>query len=351
MMKNPIKIKDIAALANVSAGTVDRVLHNRGDVSEATRKKVLGIIDELGYKTNIIAKTLALKKKIVFSVLIPSEDEYSSYWKKPLPGIKKAAQEYSKYGVTVNTYLYNLNDKQSFKEKSKTLLKEPPNGVVVAPVFKNEALDFVSELKKRNIPYVFLDTNLETETGHIGYIGHDSYQSGKVAAKLIDTRIRNTDNILLINLSANPDNQNHLSQRSAGFRDFFSKKERMGSLLEIDINKLEPKYIKEKMKSIFHSINNIRAIFVTSSKSHIVAKYLYKNDLHHKIVLTGYDLTDQNIEYLNNDTIDYLISQNPETQGFNSVQTLFQAIVLNETPDKNTFLPIDIVIKENLMYC
>ncbi len=40
MGKNAVRIKDIAAKANVSIGTVDRVLHNRGRVSEEVRQKV-----------------------------------------------------------------------------------------------------------------------------------------------------------------------------------------------------------------------------------------------------------------------------------------------------------------------
>ncbi len=349
-MKTPITIKDIAEKALVSTGTVDRVLHNRGDVSEGTRKKVLKIIDELGYKTNIIAKSLALKKKIVFSVLIPAEDRYSSYWKKPIQGIKNAEEEFSKYGIQVNTFLFDLSDKQSFIRQSRLLLEASPDAVVIAPVFKKESLNFITKLKKKNIPFILLDTDLETETKKIGYIGHDSYQSGKVAAKLIETRIGNDENILLINLSANPDNQNHLSKRSNGFRDFFIDKNRKGMLIEININNLDPVSVNEKLSHTFNSISNIKAIFVMSSKSHIIAKYLMERDLYQEFILIGYDLTDQNIAYLNNDTIDYIISQKPETQGFKSIQALFQAVVLKETPKKNTFLPIDIVIKENLMY-
>ncbi len=42
-------IKDIARMAGVSAGTVDRVLHNRGDVSAASLEKVRKVLDEINY--------------------------------------------------------------------------------------------------------------------------------------------------------------------------------------------------------------------------------------------------------------------------------------------------------------
>lgn len=52
-------IQDIAARANVSISTVSRVLNNTAPVAEETRKRVLRIIDELGYKPNLFAQSLA----------------------------------------------------------------------------------------------------------------------------------------------------------------------------------------------------------------------------------------------------------------------------------------------------
>ena len=55
----------------VSIGTVDRVLHKRGEVSESTKKRILKIISELDYKPNIFASNLASKKSAVFATLLP----------------------------------------------------------------------------------------------------------------------------------------------------------------------------------------------------------------------------------------------------------------------------------------
>ena len=54
-----VTVKQIAELANVSRGTVDRVLNNRSGVSEATRQKVLKIAKELHYEPNFLAKACA----------------------------------------------------------------------------------------------------------------------------------------------------------------------------------------------------------------------------------------------------------------------------------------------------
>ena len=64
-------IKDIARMAGVSAGTVDRVLHNRGDVSEKSKEKVQKVLDEINYQPNVFAIGLAAKKKYVMIIGIP----------------------------------------------------------------------------------------------------------------------------------------------------------------------------------------------------------------------------------------------------------------------------------------
>ena len=62
------RIIDIARKANVSIGTVDRVIHNRGEVSRITREKILSIIHELNYQPDILARTLAKKRVFNFAV-------------------------------------------------------------------------------------------------------------------------------------------------------------------------------------------------------------------------------------------------------------------------------------------
>ena len=60
-----IRIVDIAKMAGVSVGTVDRVIHNRGRVSEENRKKVQTILEMVHYQPNLMARSLAPKNNII----------------------------------------------------------------------------------------------------------------------------------------------------------------------------------------------------------------------------------------------------------------------------------------------
>ena len=67
-----IRIKDIAEKAGVSIGTVDRVIHNRGQVKEETRQRIKNIIDTMEYTPNLFAKSLSMKKNFKIGVIITS---------------------------------------------------------------------------------------------------------------------------------------------------------------------------------------------------------------------------------------------------------------------------------------
>ena len=61
-MTEKIRIKDIAERACVSVGTVDRVLHNRPNVSPSAREKVEKALKEMNYQPNMYASALAYNK-------------------------------------------------------------------------------------------------------------------------------------------------------------------------------------------------------------------------------------------------------------------------------------------------
>ena len=68
----PLTLRDVSEASGVSEMTVSRVLRNRGDVSVATREKVLEAAKSLGYVPNKIAGALASQRVNLVAVIIPS---------------------------------------------------------------------------------------------------------------------------------------------------------------------------------------------------------------------------------------------------------------------------------------
>ena len=101
-----ITIKDIAKEADVSEGTVDRVLHNRGGVSQKTEKNIQRILKKHNFKVNPVASALAMKNKFKIATLMPNFDTENLFWKSPYLGVLKARQEVENYGVEVKQFYF-----------------------------------------------------------------------------------------------------------------------------------------------------------------------------------------------------------------------------------------------------
>ena len=78
-MSNKIRIKDIAQMAGVSVGTVDRVLHNRPNTSKTATEKVKKVLEQINYQPNMYASALAHNRSYRFCLLNPRH-ESEAYW-------------------------------------------------------------------------------------------------------------------------------------------------------------------------------------------------------------------------------------------------------------------------------
>lgn len=331
----------------MSIGTVDRVLHNRGEVAEITRKKIIEIIEELDYQPNILASTLASKKSVLFASLLPQPPSPDGYWNKPFVGIQKRITELPQYGVQIQPFTFSQTDSKNFIAESKHILELQPDGVVMAPFFKKESLNFIDELRELNIPFVFIDSEIK-DAGQLSYIGQDSYQSGLVSGKLLDM-ILPDGNILVIHFAKEMDNQNHLIQREKGFYDWFTKRSNCPhKLFTVEIPDTDDSVW---MKTISNKISkdNIKGIFVTNSKVFHIGHLLEKENITNMMVI-GHDLLKENLEYLKKDLVHFLICQRPEEQGYNAINTLFRSVVQKRQVEKENYTSIDIITKENANY-
>ena len=91
MTTEKIRIKDIARLSGVSVGTVDRVLHNRPNVSPVAREKVEKALKEMDYRPNVYASALAYNKSYRFFCIIPKH-ESEAYWEEIEEGATNACE-------------------------------------------------------------------------------------------------------------------------------------------------------------------------------------------------------------------------------------------------------------------
>lgn len=318
---------------------MDRIIHNRGQVSQENIDKVNAIIEKHGFKRNIFASNLASNKKCKIAVFLPKFEKLE-YWESQLNGVKKAGEDFGKFGIELHYFLYDF-DSMSFQRMFSKVLDFECDGLLFSPIFHEESLVFLEDYKKKDIPVVMIDSDIKDKVGHY-YIGQDAFKSGYLAGRLISFAVKNERNVLIVKIAREIDSTSVYLQRIKGFYTFFEEHPELTnfSFSEITIKDSDVSQLTLEM------FKNISSIFVPNSRAYIVAQFLEQQNIK-GVRIIGYDLLKENIVYLNSGIIDFLINQKPEEQGYTGINYLYKKIILQENLDATHFMPLDIIVKEN----
>jgi LacI family transcriptional regulator len=347
MSPKKTRIKDIARMTGVSIGTVDRVIHDRGEVAEKTRLKVQRILKETSYSPNVMAQALKSKKRFHLVSFLPAPSENNSFWKKHPLGMIRAIEELDPFPVTFSHITFDIQSEDDFQKKAGIVLDLKPDGVLLAPIFKSESISFCSRLQNEKVPFVFIDGYIEN-TDFLAYVGENIFQSGKVAGQLIDMITPEISDILVVTIARNIQNVHHLTIRSEGFLSYFKKSgKNKGKKIIVNIPEPTSNDVERVIAKAFLENPGIGSIFITGSRSYLIALYLEKKGLK-SINLIGYDLLDSNVKFLKSGTTSFLIGQRPEEQTYKGIKKIFEYLSMHKIPDKIEYLPVDIVTSENV---
>jgi LacI family transcriptional regulator len=343
------RIKDIANLAGVSTGTVDRILHKRGKVSIEARDKVNKVLKEIDYQPNLIARSLALKKKYNFITLTPQLAK-GEYWAKLAEGLDKAEQELFSYQVTVSRLYFDQYDKSSFDALIPRIVQADCQGIIIATLFRESVAELTAILDERNIPYVLIDAYIEN-THCLAYYGTHSYNSGYIAGRLLLEQIRTDDDIVAFYFKRKGEHKStQVVRREEGFCDYFRQHNHQGRILPLHIHAEAGSENEALLDAFFEANPQVKAGIIFNSRAYLLGRYLEKSEAAKGFKLIGYDVLDENIRFLESGLITHLIAQRPEVQGLNALKALFRHLVIKITPEQINYMPIDVLMKENISY-
>ena len=349
MSRKP-RIKDIAERAGVSPGTVDRVLHERGNVASEVRERVLQVMRETGYEPNLMARSLASNRKALRIAVVLPDYRTDPYWTQPKEGAERAAEAVRPYGVEVEFYFFPMFDPKAFLARVRGALDEGPDAVLFAPLFLQESEFLIAETTRLGIPKVMINTNLEGADA-LCYIGQDSYQSGVLAGRLLNFGLDDGDTAMVLNLDKEVSNARHLLDKERGFKDFFNGVEHKS----IDIRSAvfedfdDPERLRAWVYEQFGLYPRLNGFFVTNSRAYKLAAVIGPAELK-RVKIVGFDLIEPNLALLNENKIRFLINQNAWHQGYLGILAIVNSLVLKKDMPRQQYLPLDIVVKENADY-
>jgi LacI family transcriptional regulator len=132
--KRTVTIQDVAKTAGVSVSTVSRVLNGKVDVASDTQDRILSVIDDLGFTTNLAARSMRSHKKNLVGLIMP--DIAYPFAIEVMKGVNRAIAE-SEFDLLVYTTGDVRKSGRAFHEQKyvSLLTNSISDGVViVAPV-------------------------------------------------------------------------------------------------------------------------------------------------------------------------------------------------------------------------
>lgn len=333
-------------MAGVSVGTVDRVLHSRSGVSESSRIKVEEILEKLNYQPNMYASALASNKKYRFAYLLPSHNE-GDYWKDVERGMQQAIARFSDFNVSLSDYYYDQYESGAFIESGMRILDAQPDGVILSPTVEEETERFVNLLREAGIPYVFIDSNI-SRLEPLAFYGQHAQRSGYFAARMLRLLAKGEPEIVIFRqINEGRLGSNQQLYREEGFYEYMKEHCPELKMWELNLYAKQPGEDASLLDDFFAAHPNVKCGITFNSKAYIIGEYMQRHgrtDFH----LMGYDLLRRNVACLKARSIDFVITQQPTVQGYNSIECLCNHLILRKKVKDCNYMPINLITTENI---
>ncbi|NLC45172.1 MAG: substrate-binding domain-containing protein, partial [Clostridiales bacterium] len=337
-------IKDVAAEANVSVGTVYRAINNTGRIKATTRENVLKAVERLDYKANTVARGLALRKKFTILVIMPEQP--IAFWGEVINGARKAAAELSEFGVKVleHFFIQGASGHQSIMD----LLSDNEVDAIAMSMVNFDSYKLVLDYSAENkIPVALFNEELENSQRFFFY-GPNNYLAGQMAAELMYKFCGGFGKCCIISNVKHRFGESSI-RRIQGFYDY------------IENNKLEKFRIIDTYNSTIEDIPILIQQMMKNSpeiKGFYFSEYslLYSSrrllsQTEKKYVVIGHEYTHEFKELLSDGSITALLTQEKVCQGYYPLMMLYDYLITGETLISDTYYSnINIIINSNLEY-
>ncbi|MCL2857453.1 MAG: LacI family DNA-binding transcriptional regulator [Oscillospiraceae bacterium] len=342
-------IKDIANLAGVSRGTVDRVLNNRGAVRPEIAERVHSIAQTLNYSPNIAGKTLAIRKKnLRFGFILFASTTSNPFFLDVVRGIESRALGLQEYGVSVNTRYAKIDDPELQASLIDGLAKSGIDGLAITPINHPVVIERVRELTQAGVPVVTVNTDIKDsdKSLRLAYVGSDCFKSGETAAGLMNLVTGGQANVGII--IGHPLVDGH-AERSAGFTQKVAQAYSGLNIVGTTVNYDDDLKSFAATKQFLQQHKQINALYLASAGVEGACKAVEETGLAGKIKIISHDSTATTRKLIHNGAIVATITQQPFTQGTKPLDILMNYVGMGIRPEHEFFYTkIEIRIRENI---
>lgn len=338
-------IRQIAELAGVSRGTVDRVLNHRGAVNPQTAEKVLAIARQLDYKPNRAGLVLAAQKKnlrlgvILFGKGNPFFDDVVS-------GIRQAEEELANYNCEILLKWTPVDSRQQLKAIDE-MLEKGVNGIAISPTNDPAIARKIDALYEQDIPVVTLNTDIK-DCKRLAFVGSNYYQTGATAAGLMRLIAGAGKSDVYVGIVSGSDEILCHTERIAGFQSAVAD-EKMIHIVATVTNDDDDDTSYERTKKMLQKHPEINALFFAASGIYGGCRAALDLGKAKDCTIIAYDAVPSTCQLVSDNIISATICQQPLLQGSMPLEILFSYLAAGDKPKQElNYTTVDIRIRENL---
>ena len=334
--------REIAALAGVSRGTVDRALHGRGGVRPEVEARIRKLAGQLGYVPNRAGKALVSRKNPpVLGVVLNSLG--NPFFDEVKRGIAAAVRELSDFGLNVKIMEQKGYSVSEQLAALNALADSGVRGIAVMPVNDRRIAAEINALSDKGVVFVTLNTDIE-DTARLAYIGCDYEKSGATAAGLANLITGGSANLLIVTGSIK--NRGH-NKRIYGFSRALKNGMRGIQIVDIAENEDDDALSYQVTADALKRHPEIDLVYLVSAGAGGTARAV--SEAGREIPVLCFDDTEEIRRLLREDRITATICQEPYRQGRQSILTLFDAVVNGRKPETELlYTDCEITIKQHL---
>lgn len=338
-------IQQIAELAGVSRGTVDRALNHRGRIDPEVARRIEQIAEEIGYVTRQQKRASASGQQVVpgyhKSIGVITQLSGASFMIQVHKGIDEVSKKLEKQGIHVLLRESAGVDEQEQLKLIDELAGLGIDGLAIMPVDCDSVRQRLNRLiAEQKIPVITFNSDI-VGTGRLCFVGLDNRKSGQAAAGLMGMMMRGQGKVL--GITGNFSNSAG-SLRMDGFveelKNSFPQMELIGVQSSFDRT-------EEVERIIIHAMTafpDLEGILVISGGQAGVKQAFEQIRPQKRPFVILYDLTPKNVRYLQEGIVDFLIDQEGYTQGYRAISLLADQLRWNKCPDRE-YMYTDINIK------
>ena len=315
-----VNLKDLSKASGVSVGTVSRALNDKNEVSADTAKRIRQLAQELGYVPNRAGKALSAQKNLnTVGILLPSIN--GPFFDDIKQGIKEAESEFKDLGLEVILREVEGWDVDEHVRTIEELKEHGCKSLALCTVDHDKIRVCIDELDKENIPVILINNNVQN-CKNVAFVGPDYHRSGEIAAALL-YKSRSYEPLKILIVVGLKSHHGHAA-RVEGFTQELQRRHCDFEIVDV-VEGMDNDIVTQQVTmDALKSHSEVNCIYMASGSgvsglgAAIIAESLTK------FFVIACDEIYTTRELVKSDIIDFVICQEPRTQGYQAIKLLHE---------------------------